>query len=60
MSEGIQSKEGIVIFNMADLPLGFGVASKGTSECRRADPTMLVVLHQSDIGEYIRSEEKLI
>lgn len=45
---------------MADLPLGFGVASKGTTECRRADPTTLVVLHQADLGEYIRNEEGLI
>lgn len=44
---------------MADVPLGFGVASKGTTECRRADPTSLVVLHQCDLGEYIRSEDTL-
>jgi 60S ribosome subunit biogenesis protein NIP7 len=44
---------------MADIPLGFGVAAKGTLECRKADPTALVVLHQSDIGEYIRNEDEL-
>lgn len=45
---------------MSDLPLGFGVVSKSTTECRRSDPTTLVVLHQADLGEYIRNEENLI
>lgn len=59
MGEGIEAKQGVVIYNMEDLPLGFGVASKGTLEFRKADPTILVVLHQSDTGEYIRNEEAL-
>lgn len=49
-----------MLFNMANVPLGFGVAAKGTADCRRADPTVLVVLHQTDLGEYIRSEDDLI
>ena len=52
--------QGIVVYNMANVPLGFGVAAKGTADCRRADPTVLVVLHQTDLGEYIRSEDDLI
>ncbi|KAI1731620.1 60S ribosome subunit biogenesis protein NIP7 like protein [Ditylenchus destructor] len=59
MTDGIEAKSGVVVYNMADMPLGFGVASKGTTECRRADPTMLVVLHQGDLGEYIRHEDTL-
>ncbi|VDN25218.1 unnamed protein product [Gongylonema pulchrum] len=30
-----------------------------TAECRRADPTSIVVLHQADLGEYIRREAAL-
>lgn len=52
--------QGIIVYNMSDLPLGFGVAAKGTVSCKKADPTALVVLHQSDLGEYIRNEEGLI
>ncbi|KAK9106871.1 hypothetical protein Syun_022882 [Stephania yunnanensis] len=37
---------------MSDVALGFGVAAKGTQECRRLDPNRIVVLHQGDIGEY--------
>jgi len=59
MSEGIEARQGVIVYNMADMPLGFGVASKSTTSCRRADPTTLVVLHQSDLGEYIRDEEGL-
>ena len=39
---------------------GFGVAAKSTQECRHADPTAVVAFHQTDIGEYLRSEEMLI
>ena len=32
--------------SMADLPIGFGVAAKATSECRHADPMNIVAFHQ--------------
>ncbi|XP_042599555.1 60S ribosome subunit biogenesis protein NIP7 homolog [Cyprinus carpio] len=38
---------------------GFGVAAKTTQECRKVDPMSIVVFHQADIGEYIRSEDTL-
>uniref|UniRef100_A0A1I7WTV2 Uncharacterized protein n=1 Tax=Heterorhabditis bacteriophora TaxID=37862 RepID=A0A1I7WTV2_HETBA len=34
----------------------FGVSAKSTADCKRADPTAIVVLHQSDLGEYLRNE----
>ncbi|KHJ97464.1 hypothetical protein OESDEN_02560 [Oesophagostomum dentatum] len=59
MTEGTPTHAGIVVYNMNDMPLGFGVAGKGTADCKRADPTAVVVLHQCDLGEYIRSESSL-
>uniref|UniRef100_A0A5S6PID5 60S ribosome subunit biogenesis protein NIP7 homolog n=3 Tax=Brugia TaxID=6278 RepID=A0A5S6PID5_BRUMA len=59
MTEGAGSHQGAVVYNMNDLPLGFGVTAKGTAECRRADLTSIVVLHQADLGEYIRNEAML-
>lgn len=59
MTDGINSRQGVVVYNMADMPLGFGVTSKGTMECRKADPTTLIILHQGDLGEYIRHEDTL-
>ena len=37
----------------------FGVLAKGTADTKRADPTALVVLHQADLGEYLRHEDTL-
>jgi 60S ribosome subunit biogenesis protein NIP7 len=45
---------------MNDVPLGFGVAAKGTADCRKCDPMNIVGFHQADIGEYIRAEDTLI
>ncbi|NXU50562.1 NIP7 protein, partial [Turnix velox] len=38
---------------------GFGVAAKSTQECRKVDPMAIVVFHQADVGEYVRSEDTL-
>lgn len=59
ITENTPANAGVVIFSMSDLPLGFGVTSKSTAECRNADPTVIVTLHQADVGEYLRSEEEL-
>ncbi|CAH2004572.1 unnamed protein product [Acanthoscelides obtectus] len=60
ISENIEKYQGVVIYNMQDLPLGFGAAAKSTAECKLADPLASVCFHQADIGEYIRSEEDLL
>lgn len=60
ISENVEKYAGVVIYNMADLPLGFGVASRSTAECKHADPLSVICFHQADIGEYIRSEEDLL
>lgn len=38
---------------------GFGVTAKSTSDCRKMEPSGVVVFHQSDVGEYLRSEDDL-
>jgi 60S ribosome subunit biogenesis protein NIP7 len=60
LTEGTEAGSGVVVFSIDDKPLGFGVTAKGAADCRRADPTALVILHQADLGEYIRSEDTLI
>ena len=40
-------------------PAGFGVTAKSTSDCRKVEPSGVVVFHQSDVGEYLRSEDDL-
>uniref|UniRef100_T1JEE3 60S ribosome subunit biogenesis protein NIP7 homolog n=1 Tax=Strigamia maritima TaxID=126957 RepID=T1JEE3_STRMM len=60
ITEATTRYQGVVVYSMNDLPLGFGVAAKSTQDCRTADPMTIVCLHQSDIGEYIRNEENLV
>jgi 60S ribosome subunit biogenesis protein NIP7 len=50
---------GVVVYNMSDTPLGFGVAAQSTEMCRDLEATAYVVLHQSDIGEYLRTEDEM-
>ncbi|KAL6942399.1 ribosome biosynthesis protein nip7 [Hanseniaspora vineae] len=59
MSEDIPEHAGVIIFNMHDIPLGFGVSSKSTSESRDLQPTGIVAFRQADIGEYLRDEDTL-
>ena len=51
ITENTHSYAGVVIFNMADVPLGFGVMARSTADCRNVDPTAVVAFHQADVGE---------
>ncbi|KAI7802252.1 60S ribosome subunit biogenesis protein NIP7 homolog [Triplophysa rosa] len=59
ITENTAQYQGVVVYSMADVPLGFGVAAKTTQECRKVDPMSIVVFHQADVGEFIRSEDTL-
>ncbi|KAK3333521.1 60S ribosome subunit biogenesis protein NIP7 [Cercophora scortea] len=58
-SEDCPEHSGVVVFNMADIPLGFGVTSRSSAEARRLDPTGIVCFRQADCGEYLRDEDTL-
>lgn len=51
--------QGVVIYNMADLPIGFGITAASTDDCRRLEATGIVVFHQADVGEFLRDEDSL-
>ena len=59
ITEGTSQYQGVVVFSMSNMPLGFGVAAQPTQVIQSLEPTAIVVLHQSDIGEYLRAEEEL-
>ncbi|CAN0855804.1 60S ribosome subunit biogenesis protein NIP7 homolog [Linum grandiflorum] len=59
ITDSIAPGDGVVVFSMSDVPLGFGNAAKSTQDCRKLDPNGIVVHHQSDIGEYLRMEDDL-
>jgi len=60
LTENTPQYQGVVIFSMSDIPLGFGVMSRSTSECRNLGPEEIVCFHQSDLGEYLREESSII
>lgn len=59
ITDSINRNDGVVVFSMSDLPLGFGVAAKSTQESRKTDPNGIIVIHQADVGEYLRTEDDL-
>ncbi|EFN52108.1 hypothetical protein CHLNCDRAFT_139408 [Chlorella variabilis] len=59
ITENTPAYTGVVVYSMSDVPLGFGVTAKSTSECRAADPNGIVVFCQADCGEFLRSESLL-
>ncbi|KAG1338706.1 60S ribosome subunit biogenesis protein NIP7 [Cocos nucifera] len=59
ITDNVKSGDGVVVFSMSDVPLGFGVAARSTQDCRKAHADALVVNHQADAGEYLRNEADL-
>ena len=59
ITDGTLQYSGVIVLNLSEIPLGFGVAAQPTEYCRDLEPTANVVLHQGDIGEYLRVEEDL-
>jgi len=59
VTENMDKYQGVIVYTMTDVPLGFGAAAKSTAECRKADPMNIIAFHQADIGEYIRDEDTL-
>jgi 60S ribosome subunit biogenesis protein NIP7 len=57
ITEDTEKFDGVVIFNMSDLPLGFGRAGRSTAECRYVSSGDIVAINQADLGEYLRDEE---
>ncbi|KAI0866722.1 60S ribosome subunit biogenesis protein NIP7 [Xylaria cubensis] len=58
-TEDCPSNVGVVVYDMSDSPIGFGVSARSTAEARRLDPTGIVVFRQADCGEYLRDEDTL-
>jgi 60S ribosome subunit biogenesis protein NIP7 len=57
MTEKTPQYAGVVVYSMSDIALGFGVAAQSTDHCQTLDASGNVVLHQADIGDYLRGLE---
>lgn len=58
--ENLKANESVVIFNTHDIPLGFGITSRSSMSLNIASHNTLSVIVQSDNGEYLRNESKMI
>ncbi len=59
LTEDTPEHQGVLLYSMADIPLGFGVTAKSSSDSRRAEPTAITTFRQADCGEYLRDEDTL-
>jgi 60S ribosome subunit biogenesis protein NIP7 len=51
ITEDAPQYSGICVYNINDLPLGFGTTGKGTLQIKEADPHSTIVFNQSDVGK---------
>ncbi|KAF7799235.1 hypothetical protein EIP86_010467 [Pleurotus ostreatoroseus] len=56
ITEDTPEHQGVIVYSMNDIPLGFGVTARSTVDTRKLDPTAIIVFHQADVGEYLRDE----
>ncbi|KDE02681.1 60S ribosome subunit biogenesis protein nip7 [Microbotryum lychnidis-dioicae p1A1 Lamole] len=59
ITEDTPEHQGVVVYSMTDIPLGFGVTARSTIDTRKLDPTAIIVFNQADVGEYLREEDTL-
>jgi len=50
ITEDASQYSGIVVYNINDLPLGFGTTGKSTLQIKEGDPTSTIVFNQADVG----------
>ena len=46
------------LYNIKDIPIGFGTTAKSAVEFKDGNPNMIVIYNQSDAGEYLRIEDE--
>ena len=60
MSENIVQYQGVLVFSMADIPLGLATTAKSSADVKKMEPTGRVAFHQANLGEYLKSEGDLV
>ena len=53
ITEDAPQYSGICVYNVNDLPLGFGATGKSTLQIKEADPHAIIVFNQADVGKDI-------
>ncbi|KAJ7492745.1 hypothetical protein FB451DRAFT_1336587 [Mycena latifolia] len=50
ITEDTPEHQGVVVYSMSDMPLGFGVTARATVDTRKLDPTSIIIFHQAEIS----------
>eukprot|EP00924_Labyrinthula_sp_SR-Ha-C_P011714 maker-scaffold_17-snap-gene-6.70-mRNA-1 protein AED:0.33 eAED:0.33 QI:58/1/1/1/1/1/2/39/180 len=59
VSDSIEQYSGVIVYNSKNVPLGFGVSTQSCEAIKTLEPTGIMVLHQVDVGEYLRDEQHI-
>ncbi|SBT42037.1 hypothetical protein POVWA2_043710 [Plasmodium ovale wallikeri] len=59
VTDNIKKGDGIMVLSMNDNPIGFGISIRNTQEIKILNVTDIILIHQGDVGEYLRSEATL-
>ncbi|SBS88365.1 hypothetical protein PMALA_022370 [Plasmodium malariae] len=59
ISDNIKKGDGVMVLSMNDNPIGFGVSMRNTQDIKILNVMDIILIHQGDIGEYLRSEETI-
>ncbi|VEV58389.1 60S ribosome subunit biogenesis protein NIP7, putative [Plasmodium vinckei vinckei] len=59
ISDNIRKGDGVIVLSMDDNPIGFGISIRNTQDIKLLNITDIVLIHQSDVGEYLRNETAL-
>ncbi|VWU50861.1 large ribosomal subunit assembling protein, putative [Hepatocystis sp. ex Piliocolobus tephrosceles] len=59
ISDNIKNGDGVLVLSMNDNPVGFGISTRSTQDLKLLYVTDTVLIHQADVGEYLRNEAHL-
>ncbi|CRG94864.1 large ribosomal subunit assembling protein, putative [Plasmodium gallinaceum] len=59
VSDNIKKGDGIIVLSGNDNPIGFGISTRNTQEIKILNVTDTILIHQGDVGEYLRSESTI-
>lgn len=60
ITEETPQYQGVAVYTMSDIPIGFGVTALSTLQCRKCEMNTTVLFHEADLGEYLRNESTLM
>eukprot|EP00667_Euglena_gracilis_P022244 EG_transcript_24674 len=59
ITQGTPRYQGVIVYNMADIPLGFGVTAQATAACHKLETNAYILFHEADVAEYLRNEDHI-